>query len=236
MGTDNIDFAGRQLILNKLITITAPLAAPIGIAVTSLNSQPFLFDVLGIPVFTSSAGPWKQIASAVTVPPSVWGLDYDGKVQCSNVNAQNMPSAEDTFYQISLSPNARCGVLVDGIVKCWWTLLDNLPIGGKPFGSAETYVQVATYGDTVCAVRNSGPVDCYNIISRKTCSVDGVFIQIDVSSSMSCGVNAEGSIVCWTVDCQPLSPMLNSTTGGFVQVSVTERVVCGVDMPGAVWC
>ena len=48
----------------------------------------------------------------------------------------------------------------------------------------------------------------------------------------TCGLRANGTIVCWGVDPQETMP-LTSPTGTFLQISLAEEVFCGLHSDGS---
>lgn len=118
-----------------------------------------------------------------------WGDDRHG---------ESSPPAS-RFRQIDAGLALSCGVRADGSLLCWGRHADTLTL---PAG--QDFVQVVV-GKTwldyphndVCALRQSGRVECVTTLEPAFESRRGPFVQVGLSSAALCGVHLDGRIECW---------------------------------------
>lgn len=99
-----------------------------------------------------------------------------------------------SFVDIDASPSGFCGAVVDGGIQCW---ADWVPVPGVVSYSPGTRfvtVSVGYEADQLCAIDESGAVECSGIDEAPE---GGPTVEIAVGSGHACSIEVEGPMHCW---------------------------------------
>ncbi len=100
------------------------------------------------------------------------------------------PTPDTTFIQVSAEQYRTCAITGAGDAVCWGADDAALP-------NAE-YQHISVGRLTVCGVRTSGEIDCWNVPGSVPVSPPaGEFQQVSVGSDHSCAVGSGGAAYCW---------------------------------------
>ena len=158
--------------------------------------------------------PFKQIVGSV----GVWALRTNGMLSSFNDTAV-LPT--DRFS--SIAPN-RCGIRLDGSIRCWGYLVNS------PSGS---FKQMDAGNDFACAVRSDGALACWGSPGLPELTPPaGTFKKVAAGNQGVCALRSDGQVLCWGRD-----PRITTgvPTGSFADISVGGGG-CATDSQGAVTC
>src|SRR6185436_6676425 len=158
--------------------------------------------------------PFKQIVGSV----GVWALRTNGMLSSFNDTAV-LPT--DRFS--SIAPN-RCGIRLDGAIRCWGYLVNS------PSGS---FKQMDAGNDFACAVRSDGALACWGSPGLPELTPPaGTFQKVAAGNQGVCALRSDGQVLCWGRD-----PRITTgvPTGSFADISVGGGG-CATDSQGAVTC
>ena len=179
-----------------------------------------------------------------------WGSDEDWR---GKTISEVVPPAWE-FSSVSAGFHHTCGVMTDGTVVCWG---DNGE--GQAAPPAGEFFSVRAGGEHTCGVRTDGTVECWGgkptsgdlaELSRVIQSIgeafgdgdptpppiprpDGIFSSISAGVYHTCGVRADGSILCWG---ENHFGQADAPGGAFSSVSGGLDHTCGVRIDGTVVC
>lgn len=146
------------------------------------------------------------------------GLRSDGRVLCwGDSGADGVPS--DTFRALSTGEFGTCGLLSDGEVKCWGYGSEG--VLNTPSGTFDT---IAAYTDYACALHDHVPT-CWGDRAATYPVPDGLFSDIEIAHSHSCGIRLDGTIACWGADIFGES---EPPSGAFRALSLSQYSGCGL--------
>ena len=142
------------------------------------------------------------------------GVMDDGTAECwgDDQHGQATPP-EGAFVSVSAGYEHACGVRDDGSVECWGSDSAYGSFAGQATPPGGAFVSVsAGYGHT-CGVRDDGTAECWGDARfGKTRTPDqptpvpettrsgeslGPFVSVSSGTIHSCGVRADGSVICW---------------------------------------
>lgn len=132
---------------------------------------------------------------------AVCGLRDTGAIDCWS-ECYTLPSPAGTFSQVAVSAGTACGLGSDQSLTCWgesdWAGAN----GGPVTLAAGPFVDLDLGAFSVCALGKSGHVECFgNDKAGETNPPDGLFfVDIAMGDCHSCGVTADGEMVCWGMD------------------------------------
>ncbi|HVZ36352.1 MAG TPA: hypothetical protein VG963_28180, partial [Polyangiaceae bacterium] len=149
------------------------------------------------------------------------GLRSDGQVLCWGDNEatsmQSVPS--DKFRAVSTGEFGTCGLLSDGEVKCWGYGSEG--VLNTPTGTFDT---IAAFTDYACALRDHVPT-CWGNRAATYPVPSGLFSEIDIAHSHSCGIRLDGTVACWGADIFGES---EPPAGAFRTLGVSQYAGCGL--------
>ena len=144
------------------------------------------------------------------------------------------------FVDVHVSVNQACAVRADGSLECW-NLPNARPSYAPPRPPAGTYRQVSTASSILCAVTDSGTVECAPSEWNKFTELQIPVAQVRATGQYVCALLDNGSIVCrsWVdAGIWPSSDrgQTEAPDGRFVQMSGVDGHACAVRVDGAVVC
>ncbi len=131
------------------------------------------------------------------------------------------------YTDIAAGDSHSCAIGPDGSVTCWGDNRQGQT--DAPSGRFEQIVS-GSRADHSCAIRVDWEVVCWGSNARgQLDSPPGRFTTIAVGAARTCGIHADGSLVCW-----PDHPDIPS--GQFTSVAVGRGHFCGVRTNGSIFC
>ena len=179
------------------------------------------------------------------------GLRSDGRIICSgeddrvgvmHSNSAYVPSAPDhyVYRDVHVAKKHSCGTLVNNTFHCWtggnrashtpldrqdWSIRRFVPEWG-----GVNHIASFSSGGT-CWVSRDGAADCWGIPLPSTLS-DEVHQMVAVAYNLSCVLDSEGAIRCWTFNGTIATP-----DGEFKFVAAGARaLVCGIKLDDSLLC
>ncbi|MBN2717231.1 MAG: hypothetical protein JXX14_15365, partial [Deltaproteobacteria bacterium] len=184
-----------------------------------------------------SGGNFEKVYAA---PGYVCGLKADGTARCFGGLTISLleifPPVNIAFESLALGNTHLCGLLPDGMVKCY---CDDDGNCGMPDGGP--FQQIVAGDDFTCGLKSSGTVECWPAatdmnrdISALSFPVDESFTQLTAGGDSVCGLRLAGTVECWGDDFYgELYPPAHET---FTQISLGSRNGCGLKANGTVEC
>jgi len=172
----------------------------------------------------------------------VCGLAESGEVICAtNADSQRFDSPADLqpLTAIAAGQQHTCGITLEGGAVCWGSNafgVLNVPDFSAPL------VSISAGTNHTCAIDNTGRAVCWGLDDNEQTQVpnnglgnNGLgFINVDAHQNISCGVELNGDISCWSTD--PTLTDTSSLTGTFVDVGVGSGSGCGLTDAGDIQC
>ena len=116
-----------------------------------------------------------------------------------------------------------CGVRTNGRAECWGSYHLHLP---------DTYQQVVTGANHVCALKLDGTLACYGDDTYgQATPPGGTYTQLTAGQFHNCAVKTDQSIECWGDDTYGQA---SPPAGSFVQVDANASGCCAVTTAGAI--
>ena len=179
------------------------------------------------------------------------GLRSDGRIICSgerdgvgvmHSNSTYVPSAPDyyVYRDVHVAKYHSCGTLVNNTFHCWtggsrasYTPLDRQDWSIRRFvpeWGGVNHIASFSYGGT-CWVSPDGSADCWGIPLPSPLS-DEVHKKVAVAYNLSCVLDSEDAIRCWTFNGTIATP-----DGEFKFVAAGARaLVCGIKLDDSLLC
>ncbi len=179
------------------------------------------------------------------------GLRSDGRIICSgeddsvgvmHSNSTYVPSAPDyyVYRDVHVAKYHSCGTLVNNTFHCWtggsrsshtplkrqdWSIRRFVP----EWGGVKHIASFSSGG--TCWVSRDGAADCWGIPLPSTLS-DEVHQMVAVAYNLSCVLDSEGAIRCWTFNGTIATP-----DGEFKFVAAgAKALVCGIKLDDSLLC
>ncbi len=175
------------------------------------------------------------------------GFRADESMQCRTGRTYRERGDLGRFLALD-GTGPRCGILIDGRLKCWGQHYEIGPQGHPkryPFDN-ERFTALSA-GGFQCAIRTDQTLACtYEGWDPKvhrwvpewvTDPPAGEFTAVSVGSSDACAIRVGGSLVCWGDD-DPYGrgPLPAPPAGEFISVAVGWAHACAVRLDGEVVC
>ena len=179
------------------------------------------------------------------------GLRSDGRIICSgeadgvgvmHSNSAYVPSAPDhyVYRDVHVAKYHSCGTLVNNTFHCWtggnrasYTPLDRQDWSTRRFvpeWGGVNHIASFSVGGT-CWVLRDGAADCWGIPLPSPLS-DEVHQMVAVAYNLSCVLDSEGAIRCWT-----FRGIIATPDGEFKFVAAGARaLVCGIKLDDSLLC
>ncbi len=179
------------------------------------------------------------------------GLRSDGRIICSgeddsvgvmHSNSTYVPSAPDyyVYRDVHVAKYHSCGTLVNNTFHCWtggsrasYTPLDRQDWSIRRFvpeWGGVNHIASFSYGGT-CWVSPDGAADCWGIPLPSPLS-DEVHQKVAVAYNLSCVLDSEDAIRCWTFNGTIATP-----DGEFKFVAAgAKALVCGIKLDDSLLC
>ena len=179
------------------------------------------------------------------------GLRSDGRIICSgerdgvgvmHSNSTYVPSAPDyyVYRDVHVAKYHSCGTLVNNTFHCWTggSRASYTPLNRQdwyirrfvPEWGGVKHLASFSYGGT-CWVSPDGAADCWGIPLPSPLS-DEVHKKVAVAYNLSCVLDSEDAIRCWTVHGTIATP-----DGEFKFVAAGARaLVCGIKLDDSLLC
>jgi alpha-tubulin suppressor-like RCC1 family protein len=121
--------------------------------------------------------------------------------------------------------DVMCGVRATGRAECW---------GENHLYLPDTYTQVVSGQDHVCALKQDGILVCYGDDDHgQGTPPAGTFTQVSAAVNHNCAVKTDQTLECWGSD---LYGQASPPAGTFIQVDATAYDSCAVTTAGEVEC
>ena len=181
------------------------------------------------------------------------GVRASGELECWD-GASDLP--EGRFSGVSAGWDYACGLRVDRTVVCWrgqgeWQVLQERAGPFSAVSAGEYHACGLRVDQTLECWRNGQTLDFYDPMSRWFLELvgladppDGEFVAVSVARLQSCGVRANGAIVCWGQNPllddngKPLYAQnpVDTPPGQFIAVSASTGHVCGLRVNNTIDC
>lgn len=173
------------------------------------------------------------------------GFRAEGSMQCRSGR-----TLHDRRFVALDGSGMRCGILVDGRLRCWRAVYDVRVGSGSPgpFPFGNERFTALSVGDFQCGIRKDRALRCtYEGWDPKvhrwvpdyvTDPPAGEFAAVSVGGGNACAIRVGGALVCWG-DEDPrtgFEPLPASPAGEFVSVAVSDWHACAVRVGGEVVC
>lgn len=182
------------------------------------------YDLLDVPDgvwMAVAAGNSHACALALDGTPTCWGADFDGAIEvpsgthlrsvvtgdnrtCGQLLASDgwicwgrrdvepLPTAADEPVTMAMNGVTLYGVRADGTLGAWG--LDD----GDSMPHGDGYVRVDPGTSAVCALHESGRVDCWGPgVDELGAAPDGRWTDLAVGEGFVCAREAAGDVRCW---------------------------------------
>nr|MBX2836133.1 hypothetical protein [Gammaproteobacteria bacterium] len=181
----------------------------------------------------------------------VCAIDDSGVVDCATPNFASRYAAPDDLplmVDISAGDQHTCGIDIDGQAVCWGATTDDGTFDLGYFNQmdipdiTQPLVSLGTGDHHTCAIDATGRAWCWGLNSNLQTEPPGDgygddgagYIKVDGGLNLSCGIETDGDISCWTNDSQ-YSDYL-TIAGPFVDLDIGFRKICAVRADGTIYC
>lgn len=185
-------------------------------------------------------GTWQHVSA------ETWGgcvISQPGNAQCWGDFDVRTP--DGTFKEIGTGAGYVCGILANGVVKCWGP--ESLDPGSLAAPAGEFHgLSVASWAG--CAISNRREVACWGALESAhikhgtveradsiTSPMHGEFVSIKLTDDRLCGIRTSGALECWGYvgNWRQLEVPAGSD---FVSVASASGEECAVRRNGKVIC
>jgi hypothetical protein len=133
---------------------------------------------------------FSYIDSSGTTP---CGIRADGSLVCWGLGTDDVPESTESYSVISVG-SAKCGVTTTGELACWGSDTCNFGWCDYPDGSFSDVAVESHF----CALSSIGDATCWGTgVHGETASITLGFTDIAVGNNTTCGVLANGYLLCW---------------------------------------
>ena len=195
--------------------------------------------------------PAGEFASVSAGGAHTCGVQRDGSVACWgwDDDGQATPPAGE-FASVSAGVRHTCGVRRDGTVACWGDDTDYRDnVVGQATPPAGEFASVSAGSAHNCGVQRDGSVACWgdddygqatppaklagDTADQDDAETKGGFASVSAGYAHTCGVQRDGSVVCWGRDHEGQA---TPPAGEFASVSAGGEHTCGLKVDGSVAC